>query len=230
MLKKLLFKWSVLNRARRIKKHKKKLPPYLLKDFEVELNYKLWSTKGTRFSASYRNYILNKLSSKSIGFLSAYLIIVNLVNIYGLSFWKISLTNESVAFISTAISILILLFSQLENSENFILNSERFHNCALDIAELYNRLRFLKSFGDDVEVKKVELRKISDEYDLILKKYENHLPIDYKVFQLTKPEYFELNRIKCLWIRVKFYLQIKFKYHVLIFGPIVIFIILNLIK
>lgn len=49
---------------------------YLDKDFSVELNYKFWTTKGARFIASHRLKTINKLSSYSIGFLSAYLIIL----------------------------------------------------------------------------------------------------------------------------------------------------------
>lgn len=230
MLQILCHKWKIISRARRIKKLKKKIPPYLLKDFEVELNYKLWSTKGIRFAASHRNQTLNGLSSKSIGFLSAYLIIVNIVNIYGLSFWKITLTDSEVGFISTAISVLILLFSQLEGSENFIIKSERFHNCSLDISELYNKLRFMKTYEADSDKKKVMLENISRDYDIILKKYENHLPIDYSKFQLTKPDYFDLNLFNRLGIFLLYYFTVKLKYHILIYGPIIVFIAMNLIE
>jgi hypothetical protein len=85
------------------------IPSYLQKDFRVELNYKLWSTKGARFAASRRNQILSELSNKTIGLLSAYLIIINLVNIYSLSFIY-KLDNNTLGFISTAISILIFNF------------------------------------------------------------------------------------------------------------------------
>jgi hypothetical protein len=38
--------WKKVQRAKRIKKYKNKIPPYLKKDFGVELNYKIWITKG----------------------------------------------------------------------------------------------------------------------------------------------------------------------------------------
>lgn len=68
-------------RAKRIKKIKNCTPPpYLKKDFGVELNFKLWTTKGARFAASDRNKKLNSLSYQTIGYLSVYLIIINLIN------------------------------------------------------------------------------------------------------------------------------------------------------
>ncbi|MFD2907937.1 SLATT domain-containing protein [Flavobacterium ardleyense] len=214
-------KWKAIKRAKNILKNKNKIPPYLKKNsFEEELNYKLWSTKGARFSASHRNHTLNKLSSKSIGYLSAYLIIIGIVNLYDINLLGIKILNNQVGFISTAFSVLILLFSQLESSENFSLKSERYHNCSLDIAELYTRARFIKNFTINPITKQSELLQISIDYDAILKKYENHLPIDYLQFQLTKPEYFGLNFIKIKWIWLKYYIKVYAIYHILIFGPL----------
>lgn len=212
---------QAIKRAKNIRKNKSKIPPYLKNNsFEEELNYKLWSTKGARFTASHRNHTLNKLSSKSIGYLSAYLIIIGIVNLYHIDLLGIKIDDDQVGFISTSFSVLILLFSQLENSQNFSLKSEKYHNCSLDIAELYNRARYSKSFTTNPQTKQYELQKISTEYDIILKKYENHLPIDYLQFQLTKPDYFGLNFIRVNLIRLKYYVKVCLVYHILIFGPI----------
>lgn len=228
-------KWKALKRAKNIRKikikNKNKIPPYLKNNsFEEELNYKLWSTKGARFSASHRNHTLNKLSSKSIGYLSAYLIIIGVINLYEINLLGVEIFDNQVGFISTAFSVLILLFSQLESSENFALKSERYHSCSLDISELYNRARFTKDFTTNPLTKQGELLQISVEYDRILKKYENHLPIDYLNFQLTKPDYFELSSAKIKWINLKYYCKVYLVYHILIFGPLLILIIIALSK
>jgi hypothetical protein len=224
-------KWKAIKRAKNIRKNKNKIPPYLKNNsFEEELNYKLWSTKGARFAASHRNHTLNKLSSKSIGYLSAYLIIIGVVNLYGIDLLGIKILDNQVGFISTAFSVLILLFSQLESSENFALKSERYHNCSLDISELYSRARFTKDFTTNPLTKQNELQQISTEYDTILKKYENHLPIDYLQFQLTKPEYFGLSFINIKWIWLKYYRKVYLVYHILIFGPLLTLIIIALTK
>lgn len=222
----IYLKLKAIKRAKIIRKNKKKIPPYLKNNnFEEELNYKLWSTKGARFNASRRNQILQNLSSKAIGYLSAYLIIIGIINLYDINLLGIKILDNQVGFISTAFSVLILLFSQLESSQNFSLKSEKHHNCSLDIAELYNQLRYLKTFTPNPQVKQSTLKKISDEYDAILKKYENHLPIDYLKFQITKPEYFGIGKFEIIYIRFKYYMNVYALYHILIFGPIIILVL-----
>ncbi|TCC98725.1 SLATT domain-containing protein [Pedobacter hiemivivus] len=228
MLKELFNYWKKVKRARRISRARKSIPPYLLKEFETELNYKLWSTKGARFSASHRTGTLQRLSSQCVGYLSAYLIIVGLVNVYELNFWKITLSNDEVNFASVSLSVLILLFSQLETAENFVLKSHRYHDCSLDIAELYNALRYTKTYESENADKGKILQEISEKYDKILKRYENHKPIDYERFQLIKPGYFKLNLRKRLWIDLKYYCIVYFKYHLLMYGPLIIFMSVNL--
>lgn len=222
---------KAIKRAKNISRNKKKIPPYLKNNsYEEELNYKVWSTKGARFNASHRNQTLNNLSSKAIGYLSAYLIIIGITNLYKIDLLGVKLMDNEVGFISTAFSVLILLFSQLESSENFALKMEKHHNCSLDIAELYNKIRYLKSYTSNPQAKQHQLQKISNEYDSILKKYENHLPIDYSKFQITKAEYFGLNSFDVNLIRLKYYVKVYFIYHILIFGPIIILFIMSFLR
>jgi len=230
MLKKLLTFWKKLRRAKRLARSRSAIPPYLLKDFEAELNYKLWTTKGARFTASHRTETQHRLSGQCVGYLSAYLIVVGLVKVYGLNFWMIKLTDTEVNFASVSLSVMILLFSQLESSENFVLKSNRYHDCALDIAELYNDLRYTKTYENTNPDKNRILHGISDKYDKILKRYDNHKPIDYEKFQLTKPGYFKLNGIKRAIIRLNYYYKVQFKYHLLMYGPLLLFILVNLKK
>ena len=223
-------RYRAKRRLRNIKRNKKKIPPYLLKDnFEQELNYKLWSTKGARFEASTRNLIQKKLSAQSVGFLSAYLIVINIVHIYDLSFWKLNITANDVAFASTAFSILILLYSQLESAEDHGVKAEKYHSCALEIGELYNKLRLSKSQETDEEKGKL-IREISNEYDLVLRKYDNHKSYDRKKFMLNKYHYHGLNFFERIFGEVKYYFLVKFKYHLLIWAPLILFVGLNILK
>lgn len=229
MLDKIKIHFKKIRRAKIIKRLRKKQPPYLRKDFGVELNYKLWFTKGARFSASERNKKLNDLSSKTVGYLSAYLIIINLVNIYNVPFLEKLPLNE-LGFWTTALSILILLYSQFESAKNYSIRGEKFHQCSLEIAELYNQLRMVKtSTMINKEQEENAISEISNKYDIILKQHENHSNIDSKEFKTYKPEYFELSRIGVLKIHVEKYFRVYFKYHLMIYGPIIIFI-LNQLK
>jgi hypothetical protein len=225
MLDKIKLYFKKVRRAKRIKKLRKKKPPYLKKDFGVELNYKLWFTKGSRFSASERNKKLNDLSSKTVGYLSAYLIIINLVNIYDVPF-LIKLPINELGFWTTALSILILLYSQFESAKNYSIRGEKFHQCSLEIAELYNELRMVKtSTLINRTQEESSISAISKKYDIILKQHENHSNIDSKEFKTNKPEYFELNKVKVWSIYIEKYFRVYFKYHLMIYGPIIIFVL-----
>jgi len=230
MFRKIFAWYRKRMRAKRIRRYRNALPPYLLKEFETELNYKLWSTKGARFAAGHRTETLQRLSGQCVGYLSAYLIIVGLVNVYGLSFWLIKLSDTEVNFASVSLSVMILLFSQLESAENFVLKSHRYHDCALDIAELYNKLRYAKTYESENPEKRKIMQDISDNYDKILKRYENHKPIDYECFQLEKSGYFKLTWGDRVWINLKCYLQVRLKYHLLMYGPLLLFVLVNVKK
>jgi len=191
---------------------------YLDKDFSVELNYKFWTTKGARFIASHRLKTINKLSSYSIGFLSAYLIILGLLTVFNVETSKI-ITSQQFAFISTGLSILILVFSQLEGSNEYRLRAEKFHDCALEIGELYNKLRYLKTSDENItEINKLS-KDLSIEYANVLKKYENHKYIDFLKFQTTKNDYFKLNNFKIGIINLRYYFSTQLLYHILIILP-----------
>ncbi|WP_167596916.1 SLATT domain-containing protein [Leeuwenhoekiella sp. ZYFB001] len=191
---------------------------YLDKDFSVELNFKFWTTKGARFVASHRLKSINKLSSYSLGFLSAYLIILGLLSVFEIG-PELLISTKHFALISTSLSILILVFSQLEGSNDYRLRAEKFHDCALEISELYNKLRYLKTSS----MKQDDINKLSEElsieYSNVLKKYENHKYIDFLVFQTTKNDYFKLNLLNFGIIRLRYYWSTQFLYHVLIILP-----------
>lgn len=191
---------------------------YLDKDFSVELNFKFWTTKGARFVASHRLKSINKLSSYSLGFLSAYLIILGLLSVFEIG-PELLISTKHSALISTSLSILILVFSQLEGSNDYGLRAEKYHDCALEIGGLYNKLRYLKTSSMEQD----EINKLSEdlsiEYSNVLKKYENHKYIDFLMFQTTKNDYFKLNWLNIGIIKLRYYWSTQFLYHILIVLP-----------
>src|SRR5690349_16930437 len=90
-----------------------KYKDHLNKTYLEELAYKLWNTKGTRFVAAERLLTKNDLSNKANGFLSAYLIIYSLFAVYQIS-GSVILNEKIIAFSSTTLSILLLVFTQME--------------------------------------------------------------------------------------------------------------------
>lgn len=197
---------------------------YLEKSFLEELSYKIWSTKGSRFEADKRLTIISKMSNISLSILSAYLIIASLISVYNLhSSIKIDLIN----YVVTSLSIILLVLSQYENSQNYNLRAKEFHNCGLELSSLYNQLRQFKTMNENASdyERRNFATKLSDEYQRILLRFENHLSIDYDNFKISHTEYFnnlsekEKKRIKLKNFRIRYgwYLLI------IILTPILIF-------
>ncbi|MRM84327.1 SLATT domain-containing protein [Riemerella anatipestifer] len=199
---------------------------YLEKSFLEELNYKIWSTKGARFEADKRLTIVSKTSSITLSIFSAYLIISGLISVYNInSDIKIDVIN----YVVTALSILLLVLSQYENSQNYNLRANNYHNCGLELSKLYNELRNFKTLHENPSeyTKREFALKLSQEYQNILSKYENHLTIDYQNFKISHREYFteiqqkDINKIK----RINFWIRYGWYTLILILTPILIFII-----
>lgn len=208
-------------RARNIKRFRNSIPPYLKKTFVEELNYKLWITKSARFVAADRCKRLHLLSMKTIGYLTAYIILVSLIQVYQFEILS-KIPENYFAFTITALSILILIFSQFENAYNFQALSIQYHNCAKEISALYNQHRIIKTFNNHSE-KEHEFEKISKEYDVVLSKFENHEKLDMEKAKIGKP-YFNLSKFQVFIIKRKFYFNYFFKYHFFIWSPLIAFV------
>lgn len=201
---------------------------HLEKDFLEELSHKIWSTKGARFNASTRYYTISKYSNISNAFLSAYLTIFGLITVYNL--YTDALINPNVlAFLITAISIISLVFSLLESSEQYSLKGKEYHDCALDLADLYNELRNFKAYKKEAtDIEKMQfVDDLQKRYQSVLRKYPNHNDIDKRRFRMEYKEYYKI--IDCFEpfkTSVLYYFKTKFLYHILIIIPFLILLFL----
>lgn len=197
---------------------------HLNKTFLEELGYKLWNTKGIRFGAAHRLLTRNTWSVLSLGFLSAYLIIYGLFSVYQISGSTI-LDEKVIAFSSTTISILLLVFTQFESSQDYKLRSLEFHKCALEISALHDEVRLFKTIKEKSEEEKIEFcQSLSKKYQSILEAYPNHQDIDYHMFTAKHDEYYKLNWFQVAFINIRYYFKTILIYHLLIVVPVVIFV------
>ena len=176
---------------------------HLDKDFLEELKHKLWSTKGIRFNANSRLKSISKISNICTSVLSVYLIIFGLLSVYNV--YHPSEQNENLfAFSMTAISIILLTFSIFENSQNYLVKAEKFHDCSLDIADLYNELQNFKSYQTESSEKtKMEFsNKIQIKYQNILRRYENHEKLDTQKFRADNMDYYKYLKWD-FWLRIQ---------------------------
>lgn len=207
-------------------KKKKSYKDYLDKTFLEELNYKIWSTKGSRFNASKRLLKIADLSNLCLSMLSVYLIAVGLLSVYNI--YSIETINENlIAYSITCLSILLLLvFGQIENAKDFSTKAKQYHTCGLELSKIYNDLRIFKTLTEKplLRAKKEFAEKISDKYERILERHENHQPIDHNMFKVSKAEYHELDKIDVLKIKADYYIKTSLIYHILILIPPLIII------
>lgn len=169
---------------------KDKLHDYLKdNDWEKELNYKLWTTKGARFVAAKRLEKMDSHSRVALTFVTTYLIVLAIVPAFLRDFLVVP--EALLGLLAAAFSILILVYSLIESSRDFKFRAHLMHECALNVAEQYNRLRQAKEIESDNSKSKV-INEITREYELILKGAENHDPLDFGVFKTQNSEYFSI--------------------------------------
>lgn len=203
---------------------------HLDKDFLSELKHKIWSTKGSRFNADTRLKSLSKLSNICISILSVYLIIFGLLSVYKI-YNPVAESENLFAFTLTAISIFLLFFSLFENSQNYLIKAKEFHNCSLDLADLYNELQNFKTYRKDTnDNEKMEFcNNLQIRYQNILRKYENHSPIDNKKFKADNLDYYKSLKWHYWWkIQIVYFIKTKLIYILSILIPGII--LFHLIK
>lgn len=197
---------------------------YLEKSFLEELNYKIWTTKGSRFNANKRLLSIARLSCLSNSVLSVYLIAIGLLSVYNIYNDKFIAQNV-LPYVVTCLSIFLLVFSQIEASKNYQLNAKNFHSCGIELSKLYNKLRVFKTMNlshADTE-KELFAKEISQEYENILEKYDNHDSIDHSLFKAMNSEYFELTWFMTRQIKVNYYIKTQLAYHLMMVIPPIVF-------
>lgn len=202
---------------------------YLDKTFLEELNYKIWSTKGSRFNANKRLLQISRLSNVCNSILSVYLIAIGLLSVYNIYNEKLYSENL-IAYSITCLSILLLVFGQIENAKDYNSKAIEYHNCGLELSNLYNELRIFKTLEENQSIsnKKEFAKKTSDNYQRILEKHQNHEPIDNDLFKSKTAKYHKLSWTDVQKIRIEYYFKTIFLYHALIIiPPIIIFILIK---
>jgi len=202
---------------------------HLDKDFLEELKHKIWSTKGTRFTADNRLKTILKYSNLSNSFLSGYLIIFGLISVYNLSNENIVSANI-LAFSITAISILSLVFSLIESGNTYTLKAKNFHDCALELSDLYNELQIFKTYKKEIaslDETMIFTEQLQKKYQSILEKYENHLPIDNALFKVKHSDYYKkTTALQKITVHINYFYITRFWYLIMIFLPIAITLII----
>lgn len=224
-----MIKQNILKKPKSFSKPEGK--EHLDKDFLEELKHKMWATKGIRFYASNRLKSLSKISNICTSVLSVYLIIFGLLSVYNI-YNPSEQTKNLFAFSMTAISIALLVFSVFENSQNYLVKAEKFHDCSLDIADLYNELQNFKTYkSKSNDNEKLEYcNDLQARYQNILRRYENHSKLDTQKFRIDNMDYYKyLKRYDWLNTQLIYFYKTKFIYllAMIIPGIILVYLIIK---
>jgi hypothetical protein len=185
-----------------------------------ELYDKIWKTRGTRFNAYGRLRRRQKRSFYATGFLSAYLIIINLLQPFNL--FVLPTDSNMINFISVSLSIILLVFVTIENSAEYNLKGDKFHNCSKELGRIFNDLHSLMAKN---EADQTKYEEISKRYSDVLDRYDNHSPIDYEVHKTQHINDFKINFVQRKWILLRANILNDFHYFAFMFGPPILFVI-----
>jgi hypothetical protein len=160
--------------------------------------------------------------------LSVYLTAVGLLSVYNINISSNKLDENLIAYSITCLSILTLVLGQIESAKDYTMKAKEFHNCGLELSKIYNDLRIYKTLKENQTLTDNEQfsKKISDAYQRVLEKHDNHQQIDNDKFKTTKAKYHQLNWWNVSIINIRYYFRTIFIYHMLILLPPIIIVTL----
>ena len=147
---------------------------------------KINKTSRMRFYAQSRLNRHNQLSLWFIIIFSLVIILFSLISIYSFNINIETINNKlkyKEDFIELSLiffSIFILTISTALTMSNFGVRAEKFHDCGKELSSLAIKLNEI--VNDTERQNPDQYKEYSDKYELILSKYDNHKPIDYKTY------------------------------------------------
>ncbi len=146
-----------------------------------ELVDQLWYTYKARFNTHSRLIMSNSLYTIIASSLAVYIIFLNILQLLPT---LTDINQEAVTFYTISLSIITLVISLIFRFSDNKYDASKYHECALEIKELYNEI--ISCFENmDTDTFKNYLNK----YSALLKKYAiNHSMLDYQKVKIDKKE------------------------------------------
>ncbi|WP_152545014.1 SLATT domain-containing protein [Deinococcus phoenicis] len=132
-------------------------------------------TSRNRFNAAKRCDRLNSLSNWTTSLISLLLIAIPVLQ--NLKVEPFNSSNQAQNSVSIILAVFILVFSQIQNIENYSLKAFRYHECAMRLTLLRREL----SVHRESVIQLSSYRDYVSKYYGILSEYENHIDADYQL-------------------------------------------------
>ncbi|WP_148210941.1 SLATT domain-containing protein [Methylibium petroleiphilum] len=171
-------------------------------------------TAAARFSAVQRLRRHESVSLFSITMCSLGVVVISLLEPFGV---RLSVPSGAVNLSAAIVSMLILVVSLLVSGRKYGERAEKMHAGAIEINAVSRKLEMAISRDEQQEID-----ALSEQYESLLKMYENHEDVDYKVAQIKRyAKHYKvgtLDRMIC-WCR----LQLDIALHLI---PLLILVVL----
>jgi hypothetical protein len=153
-----------------------------------ELYRRVYITARSSFFAARRLEIHYKWSQWTIALASIALLYIPLVQTFDL---ELTVNPKTLNVLEVSFAVIVLVFSLLIGTENYLLKADRMQRRGLELASIYYALEPYRKKEEDNKL----YENFCANYDKVLEKYDNHLPIDFLEFTLSKKnDYYEGGR------------------------------------
>ena len=152
-----------------------------------ELYDRAQKTANSRFNAHRRLTHHNNASLWTISCFSIGLIVIPLIQTFGL---ETRFSSEYNSFIQVVLAIVILVISIILNMTNFAVRADKIHACGMALNTFSRKVH--KCTREPYESNDYD--RLVNEYEGILQQYENHSNIDYLFTKMRMTNYY-----KSLW-------------------------------
>lgn len=168
-------------------------------------------TLRIRYNAADRLTRHHKLSQWILALTSIELIIIPLLQAMQI---PMRVNPQLLNAIEVSLAVLTLTYSLLLGMENYYGRAEKTLSCGKEITKLTRDVYPLLNQSHDA----IKYKEMSDRYQDILDKYENHEPIDYEIYKINNPEKYYQNKVLYLlaWISVKIKYILNFWHYIVV--------------
>lgn len=161
-------------------------------DHFEELLDRVRKTASSRLFAHERLKIHVTISLWTISFFSMGLIFTPLAQVYN---FKLNYSDDYIGFMQVVFAIVILAVSNILSMSNFSVRADRMHDCGMSLNALARKIE--GAMNDKAIDSYVEL---SDKYEALLQRHENHAFIDYLYTKNRSSN----SKLFALYIRLRF--------------------------
>lgn len=182
---------------------------------KMDLENQMWFTYKARFNAHNRLLTINNFYTIIVSSVSVFILCLNILQLMPM---LVQLNQSVVTFYTISLSLIILVISLLFSFSDNKYNASKFHECALEIKEVYNSF----SLAPD-DISQGEIEKYNKAYCYCLKKYDlNHSYFDHEMVKVMKESGVSLNKMF-------FWIGYFIRYYLILLSLLIIPIIVGLV-